>query len=75
MTITFRRCLVHDAEKRSGSRLNTPKPSWPLKLLISSSLVLTGTAVVPFSLSSTGLDTGRVEAASTYTTTALGRSF
>jgi len=70
MTITFRRCLVHDAEKRSGSRLNTPKPSWPLKLLISSSLVLTGTAVVPFSLSSTGLDTGRVEAASTYTTTA-----
>ncbi|MCT4784155.1 MULTISPECIES: N-acetylmuramoyl-L-alanine amidase [Exiguobacterium] len=50
--------------------MNKPKPSWSLKLLISSSLVLTGTAVVPFSFSSTGLDTSRVEAASTYTTTA-----
>ncbi len=70
MTITFLRYFINDAEQRSGPRLNTKKPSWPIKLIISSSLVLTGTAVVPFTLSSTGIDTNRVEAASTYTTTA-----
>lgn len=57
-------------EQRSGSRLNRTKPSWNLKLLLSSSLVISGMAIAPFDLTPTGFESSRVEAASTYTTTA-----
>ncbi|WP_233005337.1 MULTISPECIES: N-acetylmuramoyl-L-alanine amidase [Exiguobacterium] len=57
-------------EQRSGSRLNRTKPSWNLKLLLSSSLVIGGMAIAPFDLTPTGFESSRVEAASTYTTTA-----
>lgn len=57
-------------EQRSGSRLNRTKPSWNLKLLLSSSLVIGGMVIAPFDLTPTGFESSRVEAASTYTTTA-----
>ncbi len=57
-------------EQRSGSRLNRTKSSWNLKLLLSSSLVIGGMAIAPFDLTPTGFESSRVEAASTYTTTA-----
>lgn len=50
--------------------MNRTKSFWNLKLLLSSSLVLGGMAIVPFDLTSTGFESSRVEAASTYTTTA-----
>jgi len=50
--------------------LNLSKPSWNLKLLLSSSLVLGGMVVAPSDLTSKYFDTSQVEAASTYTTTA-----
>ncbi|KGI84123.1 N-acetylmuramoyl-L-alanine amidase [Exiguobacterium sp. s5] len=50
--------------------MNRTKPSWNLKLLLSSSLVIGGMAIAPFDLTPTGFESSRVEAASTYTTTA-----
>lgn len=50
--------------------MNQTKSSWNLKLLLSSSLVIGGMAVAPFDLTPTGFESSRVEAASTYTTTA-----
>ncbi len=50
--------------------MNRMKPSWNLKLLLSSSLVIGGMTIAPFDLTPTGLETSRVEAASAYTTTA-----
>ncbi|RHB48487.1 N-acetylmuramoyl-L-alanine amidase [Exiguobacterium sp. AM39-5BH] len=50
--------------------MNQTKSSWNLKLLLSSSLVIGGMAVAPFDLTPTGFESSRVEATSTYTTTA-----
>ena len=50
--------------------MNQTKSSWNLKLFLSSSLVIGGMAVAPFDLTPTGFESSRVEAASTYTTTA-----
>ncbi|WP_214793831.1 MULTISPECIES: N-acetylmuramoyl-L-alanine amidase [unclassified Exiguobacterium] len=50
--------------------MNRTKSSWNLKLLLSSSLVIGGMAIAPFDLTPTGFESSRVEAASTYTTTA-----
>ncbi|WP_214731970.1 N-acetylmuramoyl-L-alanine amidase [Exiguobacterium sp. s195] len=50
--------------------MNETKPSWSLKLLLSSSLAISGTAIVPFQLDSSGIQSTVAEAASTYTTTA-----
>ncbi|QUP86749.1 N-acetylmuramoyl-L-alanine amidase [Exiguobacterium sp. PFWT01] len=50
--------------------MNETKPSWSLKLLLSSSLAISGAAIVPFQLDSSGIQSTVAEAASTYTTTA-----
>lgn len=50
--------------------MNETKSSWSLKLLLSSSLAISGAAVVPFQLDSSGIQSSVAEAASTYTTTA-----
>ncbi|WP_215146233.1 SH3 domain-containing protein [Exiguobacterium qingdaonense] len=50
--------------------MNGLKSSWSLKLLLSSSLALSGAAIVPYQLDSSGIKSTAVEAASTYTTTA-----
>ncbi|MBR3217326.1 MAG: SH3 domain-containing protein [Exiguobacterium sp.] len=50
--------------------MNETKSSWSLKLLLSSSLAISGTAIVPFQLDSSGIQSTVAEAASTYTTTA-----
>ncbi|TCI66843.1 cell wall hydrolase [Exiguobacterium sp. SH0S7] len=68
-TISFHR-YFKDSRKRSESRLNIEKTPWHLKLLLSTSLVFTGAAVVPLELSQTGFESTRVEAATTYKTTA-----
>lgn len=50
--------------------MNIKKPSWNLKLFLSSSLIFTGAAVLPFEVSHTGFESVRVDAATTYKTTA-----
>ena len=50
--------------------MNETKSSWSLKLLLSSSLTISGAAIVPFQLDSSGIQSTVAEAASTYTTTA-----
>ncbi|WP_214829778.1 SH3 domain-containing protein [Exiguobacterium algae] len=51
--------------------MNLRKSSWSLKLLLSSSLVLSGAAVLPYTLDSTGIKSSVAKAATkTYTTTA-----
>lgn len=50
--------------------MNETKSSWSLKLLLSSSLAISGAAIVPFQLDSSGIQSTVAEAASTYTTTA-----
>lgn len=51
--------------------LNIFKPSWNAKLLLSSTLVLSGAAVAPFDLQSIGVTSNRVEAATSYYTTTV----
>ena len=50
--------------------MNIKHTTWHAKLLLSSSLVFSGAVIIPFELSQSGFESTRVEAASTYKTTA-----